>query len=62
VTKNKLFRLAYWAGVMDSKPTLLSNTAPVRDTYCANASEAIRMRVVPVSTMPALRGRIVLVP
>ena len=38
MTKNKLFRLANWAALSLSKPTLLSRTAPVAEVYAANAS------------------------
>jgi len=59
VTKNKLFRLAYWAEVIRRRPTLESKTAPVAETYLLYASVAIKMRVVPVSMIPAVVGRIV---
>ena len=36
-----------------------SKTAPVAETYLLYASVAIKMRVVPVSMIPAVVGRIV---
>jgi len=60
--KNKLFKLANWAEVIRRRPTLESKTAPVAETYWLYASVAIKIRVVPVSTIPAVVGRIVVLP
>lgn len=47
VRKNKLLTLENWVLVMRSSPVVLSRTAPVAVLYAANASLAMRTRVVP---------------
>jgi len=57
VVKYKDFKFAYFAAGIERRPTLLSKTAPVTEAYLLNASVAIKMRVVPVSTIPAVVDR-----
>jgi hypothetical protein len=57
VIKYKLFKFAYLAAGIERRPTLLSKAAPVTEAYLLNASVAIKMRVVPVSTIPAVAER-----
>lgn len=45
-----------------SRPVALSRVAPVADLYLLNPLVAIKMRVVPVSTIPAVLDRMVVEP
>ena len=60
--KKRLWRAANWSGVTDKRPVVLSGVAPVAAVYALKASVASRSRVVPVSTIPAVDGRIVVSP
>jgi len=62
VTKYKLFKFAYFAAGIERRPTLPSKTAPITEAYLLNASVAIKMSVVPVSTIPAVVERMVCSP
>lgn len=54
MVKNRLCSWANWSAVRRSKPVAWSGTPPVARWYAVKASEAMRMSVVPVSTMPAV--------
>ena len=55
--KNKDLREEYLELEILSKPVVLSSEAPVAETYLLYASVAMRIKVVPVSTIPAVSGR-----
>ena len=54
MVKNKDWREEYLALVILSKPVLSSRVAPVAERYFLYALVAMRIKVVPVSTMPAV--------
>ena len=58
IVKYKHLRLSYCSLVILSMPVVSSRTAPVAFLYASKASVARRMRVVPVSAMPAVFARI----
>jgi len=57
--KNKDLREEYLELEILSKPVLLSREAPVAETYLLYASVAMRIKVVPVSTIPAVELKMV---
>ena len=57
--KNRLSRLLKLSLEMVKRPVVWSSVAPVAFTYASKALVAMRIKVVPVSTMPAVVSRIV---
>ena len=55
--KNKLWRLLKLSFESVNKPVVWSWVAPVACTYASKASVAMRINVVPVSTIPAVWER-----
>jgi len=62
IKKFRLPRALNCVSVRRRRPVLSSRTAPVAFSYALNALEAKRTRVVPVSTIPAVLARMLLVP
>ena len=59
MVKNRLCSFAYWAVVSLRRPVVLSIVAPVRFWYLLKASLAMSMSVAPVSTIPAVFPRMI---
>lgn len=56
--KNRLSRLLKFSLEMVKRPVVWSWVAPVAFAYASKALVAMRIKVVPVSTMPAVLSRI----